>query len=144
MSTEGSVAGAGERLVQMVACAQRETDRVEAVLPSVDHLALRRRCIDSSQVGSELEERGPEALLEPFQSWRRLIDDFDHAVRRLARLRDARDAGPGYQEQLDEAIDEARVCRKAVEEANEHLQRRAAALIDTALAHDPVTDRRWG
>ena len=134
MPTDHSAGGPGERLVRMLACVQRETDRVESVLPSVDHLALRRRCVDTAAIDSELRGQGPEAILEPFESWRKLVADFDDAARRLTVLRDTRIGDPGYQSRLGAAIEEARNCRQAVEEATADLQRRVAALIDAALA----------
>ena len=137
MPTDSSTVGPGERLVEMLACAQRETDRVEGVLPSVDHLALRRRCPDVGSVEFEVRRLGPQAVLEPFESWWELIADFDRAVRRLTELRDAPGDGSDYQKELDMAVDDARICRHAAEEANANLQRRVAALIDAALARGP-------
>ncbi len=135
MTLDDSAGGQGEQLVRIITCVQRETARVERVLPSVDHLALRRRGVDTASVHADIGRHGPAEMLEPFESWRQLLRDFDAATGRLSELRDTAGDGPDYQRRLDAAINEARRCRHAVEEASADLCRRVAAHIDAALAH---------
>lgn len=132
-----SAEGPGELLVRLLSCVERATDRVERVLPSVDHLALRRTSVPPSSVLVALRRSGLADLVEPFESWQHLLQDFDSSV---ATLTEIRDGGPGeaadYQSRLGGCIDDARRCRHAVEEAAEDIRRKAAAEIDAALAHE--------
>ncbi len=129
--------GPGEMLVRLLTCLERATERVERVLPSVDHLALRRTAVTPTSVLGALRRSGPADLVEPFESWQRLLQDFDASVARLTELGDAGvGEGPDYQGRLDGCIAEARRCRIAVADAAEDLRRRVAAEIDSALAHE--------
>lgn len=129
--------GPGERLVRVLTCVERATDRAERVLPSVDHMALRRGSATPASVLAELRRSGPADLVEPFESWQRLLRDFDSAVACLTELGDGDHVGDGdYQRRLGGCIAEARRCRQAVEEAADELRRRVASGIDSALAHE--------
>ncbi len=133
-------AGPGERLVQVLTCVERATDRAERVLPSVDHMALRREAVTPASVLAVLRRSGPADLVEPFESWQRLLQDFDSAVACLTDLGDG-DGDGDYQSRLGECIAEARRCRQAVEEAADQLRRRVASGIDSALAHEETLRR---
>lgn len=129
--------GPGEILVRLLACVERATDRAERVLPSVDHLVLRRAGLPPASVLGTLRRVGPAGLVEPFESWQRLLRDFDAAVVTLTEMNDGEGGDRSdYQDRLGGCITEARRCRLAVEEAAEDLRRRVAAMIDRALAHE--------
>jgi hypothetical protein len=78
-------------------------------------------------------------VVELFEAWRRLLEDFEAAVAGLAEFRDgaqgaARQAD--YQETLGRRIDEVWRCRQGLEEAAGDVQRRVISEIGSALAHE--------
>jgi hypothetical protein len=114
-------------------------DRVEQVLPSVDHLAMRREAPEPESVASALGEQGSSGVVEPFEGWRRLLEDFEAAVAGLTELRNGAQGAERqaeYQETLGGRIDEVRRCRQALEEAAGDVRRRVISEIDSALAHE--------
>ena len=130
--------GTGERLVELLCCLEHATDRVEHVLPSVDHLALTHEVPDPDSVLAGLRRNGPADLVQLFEAWCGALDEFYSSVTDLKRMRNGAPLGPHeYQETLDRLIHVARHRREHVEETAKVLRRAVAHVID-AVAAVPV------
>ncbi len=124
--------GTGERLVEVLCCLEHATDRVEHVLPSVDHLAMTHEVPDPSDVLAALRRDGPADLVGLFEAWRAALQQFYVAVMELKQLRNGAVLGPHeYQHALDHLIQVARHRREEVERTADTLRHAVAELIDS-------------
>ena len=132
----------GRAYVDLMCCLERTSQGAANRYPGVDHLRICRDQPTASliaRLARDLRTLATGSLADSFELWRQLAGAFDAAAARLDELRDAF-AGQAvttnkkeYQALLRAQIQEVQRCRRALEEATDHLEDELAAELDSLL-----------
>lgn len=121
--------GRGRTFVDLVTGIERSMCTAVHTLPSVDHLAAAPAPPDDDAwraLEEQLTSAGARQVVESLREWRRLDGEFRAAAHRLGDIRGA-ESEPGYQQDLQQRIEDVRAARSRLRGA-------AGDLLDVVAA----------
>jgi hypothetical protein len=136
MSATGASGGTGRgrTFVDLVTGLERSMCTAAHTLPSVDHLAAAPAPPDA-ETWQALEERltacGAQGVVDSLREWRRLDGEFRAAAHRLEEIRGT-ESEPGYQQDLQQRIEDVRAARARLRDAADDLLDVVAAELESS------------
>jgi hypothetical protein len=134
VDTPGAADGRGRTFVDLVTGIERSMCIAVHTLPAVDHLAAAPSPPDAD-AWQALEEHlvtsGAHGVVDSLREWRRLEGEFRAAAHRLGEIRGT-ESELGYQQDLQQRIEDVRAARSRLREAADDLLDAVAAEFESS------------